>query len=312
MDDRTRPLRFTVLGLALSHPYAFARHLEAGGHSIVAVWDPDTAKAAEYAAAHGCRVLSNPGEAAGACDAVIVTNVIANHAEAAKPYLEAGIPAFVDKFLSTDVREAEEMVALAQRAGGVLMSASCIRFMPPWRALEERVKSGAVGRPLTAEAVCFHDISGFREGPSAWQDDPALSGGSLMNMGIHCTDPLIAALGPDIAAVTASASKRVHEWSRSEDQAVILIRWKNGVIGTARIVCGSTVGGYGLSVVTEAAELTARPGDGADYYGPMLDAFVEGARTGMWPLPPEELLANVRALSAARRAVTTNGWVPLA
>lgn len=311
MNDQPQPLRFAVLGLALSHPYAFARHLEGKGHSITAVWDPDADKAREYGEAHGGTVLSHPTDAIGSCDAVIITSVIASHAELARPYLEAGVPAFVDKFLSTDVGEAEQMVALAEKAGGVLMAASCIRFMPRWRELEETLKSGAVGRPLTAEAVCCHDISGFRDGPSAWQDDPTLSGGSLMNMGIHCTDPLIAALGPDILAVTASASRRVYDWSRSEDQAVILIRWRNGVIGTARIVCGTTLERYGLSVVTESAEVTASPGDATDYYGPMLDAFVAGVRTGTWPLPAGELLANVRVLSAARRAVTTNGWVPL-
>ena len=35
-----------------------------------------------------------------------------DHMRLARPYLEGGVPAFVDKFLSTDIGEAEEMVRL--------------------------------------------------------------------------------------------------------------------------------------------------------------------------------------------------------
>jgi len=66
MSASNRPLRFGILGLSLSHPYAFAPYLKDRGHTIAAVWDPSAQKAAEFVETHGGAVLAHPEEGIGA------------------------------------------------------------------------------------------------------------------------------------------------------------------------------------------------------------------------------------------------------
>lgn len=312
MSASDRKLRFGILGLSLSHPYAFAPYLKDRGHSIAAVWDPNAQKAAEFVETHGGAVLAQPEDGIGQVDAIINSSIISDHPALAIPYLEAGVPVYVDKFLSPRLDESEAMIAAAQKGGTMVTAASSIRYLPAFQEMARKVKSEELGKALVCNGTVYHDMAQYLKPEGLWQDNVQQSGGNLMNMGIHAIDPLVHAFGPNVEAVACASSKRVYEASQSEDQAVLLLRWPDGLLGTMHIVCGVKGHRYTCSVTCETGDIDAAPGaEPANIYGPMLDAFVDGVITRTWPIPAGELLATVRILSAAREAAATGEWVRL-
>ena len=295
-------MRFAVIGLTLSHPYAFAEILTQRGHSISAVWDYDPGRAAEFGARFGAPVAATPaaamGQGAGAApDGVIITSYTSDHFAHARLALEAGIPAYIDKLLTLTPAEAEALVAI----GTPFLTGSALRFMPG--VAEAAV---GIGRPLTARAEVYHGLKAYLQPGSTWQDDPARSGGVLMNMGIHAIDLLVAALGPDWAVAAAETARRVHPAALSEDQAALLLRGKGGLLATVQVVSSTERHHYALSITGTDGDGhwqypdPARPG--ADVYGPMLTAFEETVRTRTWQVEPSAMIAPVRILASARQA----------
>lgn len=295
-------MRFAIIGLTLSHPYAFAEILTQRGHSISAVWDYDPDRAAEFGARYGAAVAETPGAAlgpgAGATpDGAIITSYTSDHFAHARLALAAGIPAYIDKLLTLTPGEADALVAI----GTPFLTGSALRFLP---GVAEAARG--IGRPLTARAEVYHGLKAYLQPGSTWQDDPARSGGILMNMGIHAIDLLVAALGPDWAVAAAATARRVHHQALSEDQAALLLRGKEGILATVQVVSSTERHYYALSITGTDGDGhwqypdPARPG--ADVYGPMLTAFEATVRTRTWQVPPAELIAPVRILASARQA----------
>lgn len=295
-------MRFAFIGLALSHPYAFAPTLRALGHEIVAVWDYDLAKADAFAAAHSCAVAPAP-EAVLAFqpDGVFVTSITRDHVAHARPVLEAGIPAYVDKLTALVPEEAEGLIGL----GTPVMACSALRFLPDFQELIGQVRSGQAGKPLTARAEVYHGMQAYLRPGNTWQDDPELSGGVLMNMGVHAVDLLVAALGADWAVAAAEKARRVYDEALSEDQAAMLLRGPEGQLATVQIVSGTERHYYALTVTGTQGDLHWQlPDPGrpvSDVYAPMLEAFAAAVRTRTWPVPPREMIATVGILAAARQ-----------
>lgn len=296
-------MRFAFIGLALSHPYAFAPTLRALGHEVVAVWDYDLHRAQDFATAHSCAVALEPEEVlAFQPDGVFVTSVTRDHFAHARPVLEAGIPAYIDKLLALRVEEAEGLIGL----GTPVMAGSALRFVPDFQALVCQLRSGQVGKPLTARAEVLHGMKAYLQPGNTWQDDPALSGGVLMNMGVHAVDLLVTALGADWTVTAAEKARRVYRKAMSEDQATVLLRGPEGQLATVQIISGTERHHYALTITGTLGDLHWQfPDPGrpmADLYAPMLAAFIAAIRTGTWPVSPGEMTATVRILAAARKA----------
>jgi len=117
--------------------------------ALTAVHDPDQAAAAREAQAHGvparglAEILDDPE-----IDAVAIAAPAAVHASIARATLVAGKHVFVEKPLALDVGEAESLCHLAASAGRVLMVGHLLQYHPAFRALEERVGAGELGRVL--------------------------------------------------------------------------------------------------------------------------------------------------------------------
>lgn len=296
-------MRFVVLGLSLSHPYAFADYLTARGHRIVSVWDDAPSRAEAFARRHGAQAGASPEEALAApADAVIVTSVTRDHPSHARLALAAGLPVYIDKLIALTPAEADDLL----RAGPPVMTGSALRFLPEFRELVRQVREGAIGIPLTATGTVYHAMKDYLRPGNTWQDDPVLSGGTLMNMGIHAVDLLVASLGPDWAVVAADRARRVHREALSEDQAAILLRSPRGELATIQVLCGLERHYYAFAVTGTAGEARwqfpdpARPV--ANIYAPLLDAFIEMVETGRPPVEPAEIVAAVRILAEARQA----------
>lgn len=335
------PLRLGLLGLGFSHPFTFAKLIRDGELQpaegkppswrqarIECIWDYQSDRAQGFATEYGGRVVERPEHLLDAgIDAVLVETYNGEHAAYALPFLEAGIPTFIDKPLCTTAADLRLILnAAAQRHGISLMSCSSLRFLPAVAALRELIDGGDLGTLLASRATVSHSVAGYMKEPSIWQDDVLLGGGTIVNMGIHGMEPLVALLGPDLVAVTCVANKRHFTMSRSEDTALVTLRWANGVMATLEIYSGASTGGnelaaYGSAGIAEVtgnelrrwgskeAPQTLAPSRG---YAPMLEAFFDLARGGEAEVPLADTEAVILGLLAARRAAEERREVTLA
>lgn len=84
-------------------------------------------------------VVQRPEALVGQVDAVIIpTDRGEEHWERARPFLEAGLPVFVDKPLTDNLSDLERFIA-AQQQGAVLMSSSCMRYAVEFQELKQRL-----------------------------------------------------------------------------------------------------------------------------------------------------------------------------
>ena len=78
-------------------------------------------------------------------DALVIATPVRFHYEMAKACLEAGKHAFVEKPMARTEAEGEELVALAERKGLVLMVGHTFLFSPAVRRMKEIIEHGDIG-----------------------------------------------------------------------------------------------------------------------------------------------------------------------
>src|SRR5919202_595942 len=148
-------IRFGIVDCDTSHVVAFTQrlnHLEIaqdqwveGGRVVAAVplpsqHSPDrVAPYTEQLRGYGVEILDRPEDLLGRIDAVLVeANDSTVHRERAMPFIEAGLPVWIDKPFASTVEDARAMVEAAQRRNAPLLSASALRFDLPIQEVKER------------------------------------------------------------------------------------------------------------------------------------------------------------------------------
>jgi len=99
---------------------------------------------------YGIALVARPEDMLGQIDAVMIESQQGSrHLERARPFLEAGLPTFVDKPFAETVAEADSMIALARQHGSPLLSCSALRYDPVISAALRNQPS--LGRLLSAD-----------------------------------------------------------------------------------------------------------------------------------------------------------------
>ena len=139
--------RIGIIGAENSHAMAFSKlfnNVEGDSRfpdcRVVAIMGEDPEATQKTAQTCGIEFLpERPEEMLGKVDAMMVTSRNgALHLRYARPFLEAGIPTFVDKPIANDDREAHEIVKIAVKSGAPVMGGSCLKSMPDTLAIQAR------------------------------------------------------------------------------------------------------------------------------------------------------------------------------
>lgn len=204
--------------------------------TIAAVADPRP-DARELAAtlAPGARVVSDPAAVIGTVDVVVVASPTPEHPEHVRAALSAGRPVFCEKPLALDPAVARDLGAAARALGVRLQVGLYRRFAAPWVAARRAIRDGAIGQPVLARSS-FYDGSV----PAAAFADPAVSGGLVVDNGLHELDALHWLLGP-IAEVSALGGPDPDGTiSAVGDLASMaaLLRFESGAIATVALTRG--------------------------------------------------------------------------
>jgi predicted dehydrogenase len=141
-------------------------------------------------------VLEDP-----AVEAVYVPLPNALHREWVERAAAAGKHVLCEKPLATTADEARAMTAACARAGVLLAEAYMTPFHPRTRALDTLVRSGRLG-PLRFARAAFTGVLS-RADDHRWR--PETGGGALLDVGVYCVAPLLAAAGRPPVGVEATA-----------------------------------------------------------------------------------------------------------
>jgi virulence factor len=228
----------------------------------------------------GVPLVDKPADMIGKVDAMLIEAVDGSvHLERAKPFLEAGIPCFVDKPFACSLADAKAMVALAAKKKLPIFSASSLRFAP------EVVEYAADAKHGKLVGCAVH-------GPASLADrNPG-----LFHYGIHAVEMLFTLMGPGCTRVTCTSEKGTD---------VATGRWKDGRVATVRgIRDGKSDFGFvafaekGVKAVTVGTKFI---------YRELLKKVVEMFATGKPPIDPSVTLEIVAFIEAANKSGANHG-----
>ncbi|MDD5596858.1 MAG: Gfo/Idh/MocA family oxidoreductase [Victivallaceae bacterium] len=248
---------------------------EIGGNAgITAVWDEDIEVARTAAAACNIgTVLERREDMLGLVDGVLIPDdCTMKHQQSAIPFLEGGIPTFIDKPLSRDLKETEQLLALAEHHGAPVLSCSALRYAKETEDI--RGNPQLLGEIITGGAVGIQ------------------AEGGLIFYGIHPLELLFSVIGSDIKSVRNSGR---------EGEDFLILTYRDGRIFT--VASNAKVKpGFNLHLFGSRGQTLINVTDGNYFYAEMLRAFLGMVTSGKSPIAAGETLKVIKVLVAGEHS----------
>lgn len=231
------PHRAAVIGLGWPGRSHARAYLDLPGVDVVAVVDPDRARAETVATDLAVPVTYSNVEELLAKDEVDLVSVCTPndlHAPISCAALDAGKHVLVEKPMAVSAAEARQMVQAARRAGRVLEVAFNYRQRGDVETLVSHIQTGGLGNIYHARAS-WRRRRGIPN--RVWFHHRAVAGGGpLVDLGVHVLDLALHLLGePAVHAVSACTHAELAPSLLDagsvfdvEDHAVCLLRLEQG------------------------------------------------------------------------------------
>lgn len=220
-------------------------------------------------------VVKSPEDVIGEVDAVLVaTDRGSEHVERCRPFVEAGIPVFVDKPLATS----EQDLATFQRwvnDGRAIMSSSSMRYAKEFEPYRSSTRNLGDLRYVSITS------------PKSWEA-----------YGIHALEAVYPIVGPGFLSVRNIGTPEAN---------IVHMRHTLG-IDVVAAVSADMFGGFGylqLSGTHDTVQLRSR--DAYYSFKAQLEAFVTYVRTGVRPFPFEETAELVKLVIGGLRSRDEGG-----
>jgi predicted dehydrogenase len=290
INGRYDPQAMAECGYPVIPQYLGAQPKEAlgiPGAEVTHVWCDDPADAAKVARAAGiAHVVARPEDVIGQVDAVIIpTDKGWEHVDRTRPFVEAGLPLFIDKPLA-DREEHLEQFARWQAEGRPLLSTSCMRYAREFAALRRRLDEVGQVRLITITTA------------KSWE-----------RYGIHALEAVYPFLRPGgwlSVSNTGTAEANIVHARHADGVDVVLA------------AVADLYGAFGcLGLYGTKGSLTERFQDTFFAFKTQLVAFVEYLRTGRLPFPFSEtielmqiIIAGIRSREQAGRTIRLDEAFP--
>jgi len=246
------------------------------GARVTHLWTDDPADAPKVAAASLiANIVAKPEDVIGQVDAVVIsTDDGDDHIRRVKPFIEAGLPVFVDKPMATNIADLRQFVHW-HRAGSTILSTSGMRYAPEMRLSDEQ----------RAQLGDLRWITSFT--CKTWE-----------RYGIHALEAVEPLLGPGFQTVQALSDA---------GGDVMHLTHRSGV----RITIGALHDAYGsfgaVHLYGTKGQLPLRLTDTYHAFRGQLVAFIDMLQTGIRPLPFAETVELIAVIIAGRRSREQNG-----
>ncbi len=281
-----KPLRIGIIGAENSHTVGygqiFNRDRKFPGCEVIGVWG-ETPEFAKAAAEKGSIpwIVKDPAEFKGKIDALIVDHRHAKyHLEAARPFVEAEIPTFIDKPFCYRVSEGRAFLAMARARKTPVSSFST-------------AARGAAINDLKAQVKA---LTGIQHVISSGHCDVASPYGGVFFYGIHQVQKLMEVFGENVTRVRIA---------RKDADASATLVFASGLQATLILAKGRPP--FELAVVTDKGlnKLESKVAeDPLEPYREVVQLFREGKE----PRSHESLLQEVAILEAMERSVISDRW----
>jgi UDP-N-acetyl-2-amino-2-deoxyglucuronate dehydrogenase len=164
-------------------------------------------------------------------DLVILGTPSGLHAEQGIAAAQHGLHVLAEKPIDINTRNADALIAAADKANVKLAVIFQDRLKPSIQRLKHWLDRGLLGKPLLVDArVKWYRPPDYYSS-SKWRGTFALDGGgALINQAIHTVDLLLWLLG-DVIRVQARTAAVMHK-IEAEDTAVANLEFANGAVGT--------------------------------------------------------------------------------
>ncbi len=170
-------------------------------------------------------------------EAVAIVTPNHMHAPASAAFLKAGIHVICDKPLTTTLKEANKLRALAQKSGLVFCVTHNYTGFPLIRQAREMVRSGELGEIRVVQVEYPQDwltepLEQTGQKQADWRTDPARSGagGCVGDIGTHAYNLAEFVTGLDVTEICAELTTFVNG-RRLDDNVQIMLRYANGARG---------------------------------------------------------------------------------
>jgi len=236
------------------------------GAKVTCVWTQDAELSRTIAdAALIENVLDTPEDAIGQVDGVLLARDDAQtHLDLARPFLDVGLPVYIDKPLAYDVETARRILDLQQWPGQVF-SCSALRYADEFNlSAETRDRLGALRH--------VHGVV-----PKSWR-----------NYGVHAIEPALVVLAPQGEIV------RNQCW-REGGVVTVNIAWQDGKQATFTAVENGAAP-IRLSFVGAQGHETRTFQDSFSAFKTTLEVFIDSVRDREEKISPEFVLNVVRII----------------
>lgn len=221
----------------------------------------------------GVELVDDARSMIGRVDGVMILSLAGDrHLEAVRPFLEAGVPAYVDKPITCSSVELDQMIELSERFGTPLWSSSAVRFCDD--VLDVKSELARLGR-----------TSGLQMYGPAHRSD---ANRGMFHYAIHITEAMFALMGTGCERLSTVAS---------DDCDLVSARWVDGRIASIR---GHRTGNtaYGCTCFAEGGILQ-RSISLRTAYRNLCRQIVEAFASGKPPVPLSETREIIHFLEAA-------------
>jgi predicted dehydrogenase len=184
MNDSTRVAVIGVGYLGRFHALIYSRMPNV---QLLGVVDSDESRAAEVAREAGCEAFASADQLLGKVDAVSIVVPTTEHLRVARPFLEHGVHTLMEKPIAATEQEAQAIVDLAAKHGGILQIGHLERFNAGVMALAQRID-----RPRFIEAL---RMGGFVE--------RATDVDVVSDLMIHDIDIILSLVKSDLVSIAA-------------------------------------------------------------------------------------------------------------
>ena len=148
-----------------------------------AVASRDQKKAQEFADKYGFKKVYGSYEemlADPEVGLVYVATPHSHHYDHCKLCIEAGKPVLCEKAFTANAEQAEELLALAKEKKVFITEAIWTRYMPFLKTMKDVIESGIIGKPCLLTGNLGYTLDHV-----ARMQDPALAGGSLLDLSVY-------------------------------------------------------------------------------------------------------------------------------
>ena len=164
-------------------------------------------------------------------DLIAICTESGKHGQIALYCLNHNINIIVEKPIALSLKEADEMIALADEKDLILCACHQNRFNKSISKIREAIEAGRFGKLFHGTAHIRWNRGKQYYDQADWRGTWAQDGGALMNQCIHNIDLLRWMMGNEITEVMAYTDQLNHDYLEAEDLGLAIIKFANGSYG---------------------------------------------------------------------------------